>query len=291
MPTETVYGLGANANDPAAVARIYEVKNRPANHPLIVHVSSAEAAVKWAGEIPSYVQALVSRFWPGPMSLVFERSSLAKDFVTGGQSTVAVRVPAHPIALELLKHFEQLGGLGVAAPSANRFGKISPTRADAVRQELSAFLGDNDVVLDGGDSRVGIESTIIDCTAELPRVLRLGAITGSMIEQATGLSLAVEGGHIRVSGSHASHYAPQARVLLDVEAKPGDGFIALDKHPTPPGAIRLAQPRNSEEFAHVLYSSLRKADELELATVVAITPHGDEVSEAIVDRLRRASTR
>ena len=289
FPTETVYGLGANAEDLRAVKKIYRAKNRPVNHPLIVHVSSFEAARHWFSDTPAFAEALGAQLWPGPMTLVLKRSSLAGDFLTGGQDTVAVRVPEHPVALALLEEFERLGGRGVAAPSANRYGKVSPTNAAAVHQELDAHLRESDLILDGGDSTVGIESTIIDCTNDSPRVLRLGAVTASMIETATGLALSTAGTAIRVSGSNASHYAPLAKVFLDVEPKAGDGLIALIDHPTSTDVVRLAAPKNSKEYARLLYSALRKADDMGLRNVVAITPQGDEVSAAIRDRLRRAS--
>lgn len=289
FPTETVYGLGANAMDPVAVQGIYSAKNRPVSHPLIVHVSSLEAARDWFRDTPAFAEALGAELWPGPMTLVLKRSSLAGDFVTGGQDSVAVRVPEHPVARALLEEFEQLGGRGVAAPSANRFGKVSPTNAAAVHQELGPYLRESDVVLDGGDSIVGIESTIIDCTSFSPQVLRLGAVTASMVEAVTGLALSTEETGIRVSGSTASHYAPLAKVVLDVKPRAGDGLVALFDYPTPMGVVRLAGPKNSQEYARLLYSALRNADDMGLRRVVAITPQGDGLSAAIRDRLRRAS--
>ncbi|MEY3129019.1 MAG: hypothetical protein RL405_339 [Actinomycetota bacterium] len=287
--TETVYGLGADASNAAAVARIYETKGRPADHPLIVHVSDAKQLDVWALEVPDYARKLAADFWPGAMTLVLKRSQAAKDFVTGGQDTVGVRVPSHAVALELLREFEQLGGLGVAAPSANRFGKVSPTTAQAVEEELGRYLAEQDLILEGGASEVGIESTIIDCTTARPRILRLGAITEHMIEQSTGLQVSNEQSEIRVSGSLESHYSPNAKLVLNDEAHNGDGFIALSAHETPAGAIRLCSPETSEEYAQQLYAALRRADELNLSRVVAITPTGDELSLAIADRLLRAS--
>ena len=289
FPTETVYGLGADANNPEAVARIYAAKGRPADHPLIVHISSASALSEWAIEIPEYANQLAAHFWPGPMTLILRRSKLAGDFVTGGQETVGLRVPNHPVALELLAEFEAAGGRGVAAPSANRFGKVSPTTAEAVRQELSQHLNAQDAILEGGSSAVGIESTIVDCTGPAPRVLRLGAITASMIETATGLTLTGFGQQIRVSGSLESHYAPNAKLVLDGVADEGDGYLALAELPTPTGAIRLASPVTTEDYAAQLYAALRRADDLGLGRVVAIVPTGDELSAAIADRLLRAS--
>jgi L-threonylcarbamoyladenylate synthase len=279
--TETVYGLGADASNAAAVARIYETKGRPADHPLIVHVSDAKQLDVWALEVPDYARKLAADFWPGAMTLVLKRSQAAKDFVTGGQDTVGVRVPSHAVALELLREFEQLGGLGVAAPSANRFGKVSPTTAQAVEEELGRYLAEQDLILEGGASEVGIESTIIDCTTARPRILRLGAITEHMIEQSTGLQVSNEQSEIRVSGSLESHYSPNAKLVLNDEAHNGDGFIALSAHETPAGAIRLCSPETSEEYAQQLYAALRRADELNLSRVVAITPTGDELSLAI----------
>jgi L-threonylcarbamoyladenylate synthase len=289
FPTETVYGLGADATNAAAVARIYEVKGRPVDHPLIVHLSSSQGMSQWAQEIPSYAQALAQAFWPGPMTLVLKRSDLAGDFITGGQDTVGVRVPGHPVALELLAAYEKLGGKGVAAPSANRFGKVSPTTAKAVRDELSQYWGQHDVILEGGPSEVGIESTIIDCTGKAPSILRPGAITPEMITRVTGLELGAGSSEVRVSGSLESHYSPRARVVLGEIPNPGDGFIALAGHPTPEGVIRLAAPETPEDYARVLYSALRDADEQRLDRVVAIPPVGDDIALAIRDRLERAS--
>ena len=189
FPTETVYGLGADALNSSAVARIYEVKGRPHDHPLIVHVPNLNATQNWFSEIPDYAIQLAREFWPGPMTLILNRSSIAKDFITGGQDTVGIRVPNHPIALALLEAFSKLGGKGIAAPSANRFGQVSPTSAHAVLQEVGQFLEAPDIILDGGDSEVGIESTIIDCTRERPRILRPGAITEKMIVAATDLTV------------------------------------------------------------------------------------------------------
>ena len=287
--TETVYGLGADATNSEAVAKIFAAKGRPKDHPLIVHVSSVEAALQWVDEVPDYVGKLTEEFWPGPMTLILKRSALASDDITGGQDTVGVRVPSHPVAQELLKAFELLGGKGVVAPSANRFGKVSPTTSEAVRQELEQYLSADDLILDGGQSSVGIESTIIDCTSDLPQILRLGAITASMISAATGLQLKNDASEIRVSGSLGSHYAPNAKLVLNQDAEVGDGLIALQSFQTPNGVIRLAAPATTEEYANQLYLALRKADDLGLSRVVAITPDGDELSEAINDRLMRAS--
>jgi L-threonylcarbamoyladenylate synthase len=225
------------------------------------------------------------------MTLVLKRSELAGDFVTGGQDTVGVRVPDHVVALALLEAFEKAGGMGVAAPSANRFGHVSPTTAAAVVEELADYLSKDDLVLDGGACAVGVESTIIDCTGLLPRVLRPGAISTAMIEEVTGLNtVSIDGADaIRVSGSLENHYAPAARVLLCEVPIEGQGFIAHKNIETPSGVIRLASPGNDEEFAQILYSALRKADAQGLSEVVVIQPIGAGIAVAIRDRLIRAS--
>ena len=290
FPTETVYGLGADASSGEAVARIYSVKGRPADHPLIVHIASMQDIDKWAIDIPEYAIKLAREFWPGPMTLVLKRSELAKDFITGGQDTVGVRVPNHSIALAILEEFKKFGGHGVAAPSANRFGAVSPTTAEAVQDELSEYLGNRDLILDGGSSQVGVESTIIDCTGEAPRVLRLGAITSEQIQLLVGQLLGSETkNEIRVSGSLESHYSPRAKVILDSTPNAGEGFIAMADFTTPEGAIRLASPNNLVEYAQELYSALRQADKISVARVVVITPNGGGIAAAIRDRLSRAS--
>ena len=289
FPTETVYGLGADATNPEAVARIYEVKGRPADHPLIVHVGDMQDIAQWSDEIPDYAIALARTFWPGPMTLILKRSPLAQDFITGGQETVGLRVPNHVIALALLNEFKKIGGKGIAAPSANRFGHVSPTTAKAVGDELSQYLKEDDLILDGGPSQVGVESTIIDCTTQSPKILRPGAITEEMIEVETKLDLSYDATEIRVSGSLENHYSPSAQVVLDEVPSQGDGFIALSDIPPPDGVIRLASPVNNEDFARVLYAALRSADEQSLSRVVVKQPSGDDISVAIRDRLLRAS--
>ncbi len=298
FPTETVYGLGADACNADAVARIYAVKGRPVDHPLIVHVASMDGLGDWAAEVPAYAIALARDFWPGPMTLVVKRSGLAGDFVTGGQDTVGVRVPNHPVALGLLEAFVKAGGKGVAAPSANRFGNVSPTTAQAVSAELGDYLADGDLILDGGACDVGVESTIIDCTGDMLKILRPGAITTQMIFDSTGLEVvgqssggaAVDSNAIRVSGSLEAHYAPAATVVLDQSPIAGQGFIAMADVATPEGVVRLAAPKSDDEFARVLYAALRAADEQGLQTVVVAQPKGDGIAIAIRDRLKRAAS-
>ena len=241
-----------------------------------------------AGEFAIY---LARAFWPGPMTLILNRSYLAKNFVTGNQETVGIRIPNNPLALGLLEAFHYLGGTGIAAPSANRFGQVSPTTASAVQEEIGDYLADSDLVLDGGSSEIGLESTIIDCTTDSPRVLRPGVITIEMIEEVTGKTIAKEfsDSNIRFSGSLENHYAPKANVILDQEPTAGSGFIALESTPTPAGVIRLATPRSVEEFAHVLYESLRNGDHQKLNSIYVEQPLGSGLSIAIRDRLSRAS--
>jgi len=294
FPTETVYGLGADALNKQAVARVYQVKGRPADHPLIVHLHSMQAMGPWVEDVPEYAIALGRDFWPGPMTLIFKRSNLAQDFITGGQDTVGIRIPNHVVALALLEAFHNLGGRGVAAPSANRYGHVSPTTAKAVSEELAQYLQPEDQVMDGGPCSVGVESTIIDCTGNEPRILRPGAITEEMIKESTGLSVAMtkssgETENIRVSGSLEKHYAPAAKVLLDQTPVAGQGFIAPSRRVTPKGVTRLSAPKNLDEYARDLYAALRKADELGLAEVAIEQPLGDGLAIAIRDRLSRAA--
>ncbi|MCX6454696.1 MAG: L-threonylcarbamoyladenylate synthase [Actinobacteria bacterium] len=291
FPTETVYGLGADATSAKAVARIYEVKGRPADHPLIVHIASMDSIGDWAIDIPEYAIKLARDYWPGPMTLILKRSELAQDFITGNQNTVGLRVPAQPIALALLKEFAKLGGKGIAAPSANRFGAVSPTTAAAVMDELIPFLNiDVDRILDGGPCLVGVESTIIDCTKSAPQILRPGAITKEMIEETTGLAVVSdEKTEIRVSGALDSHYSPKAQVVINAMAESGEGFIALATITTPSGALRLAAPNTVEQYARDLYAALREGDARELTKIAVILPQGDGLAEAIRDRITKAA--
>ena len=292
FPTETVYGLGADATNEKAVSKIYSVKGRPKYHPLIVHISSINIVDKWAVNIPDYAFNLAQTFWPGPMTLILRKSQEAKDFVTGGQNTIGLRIPNNQIALKLLVEFEKLGGSGVAAPSANRFGAISPTTATSVAEELEKFLGKEDLILDGGQCLIGVESSIINCTQENPAFLRPGAINEEMIQDVTGIkvSSAQSDEKIRVSGSLKSHYAPKARVVLGKDAKLGEGFIALSHIPTPIGAIRLASPRSVDEYASTLYEALRSGDRIGLRKICVWEPVGNGLAIAIRDRLAKAAS-
>ena len=291
FPTETVYGLGADATNEKAIGKIYSVKGRPIDHPLIVHISSINQLGKWAVNIPEYGLKLATEFWPGPMTLILKRSDLAEDFITGSQSNVGLRIPAQPVALDLLSEFEKIGGSGIAAPSANRFGAVSPTTANAVKSELENFLDNEDLILDGGTCLIGIESTIIDCTKVLPSVLRSGAITNEMIATVSGLdqSINTELSKIKAPGVLESHYSPKAKVVLGVIAKNGEGFIAMSDIPTPSGAIRLASPTTIQEYARDLYAALRSSDKKNLSKVVILLPKGEGLAVAIRDRATKAA--
>ena len=293
FPTETVYGLGADATNKDAVARIYDVKGRPTGHPLIVHISSINNLDKWAQQIPEYAITLARTFWPGPMTLILPRTELAKDFITGGQDNVGIRVPSHPLALSLLKEFEILGGFGIAAPSANRFGKVSPTSAQDVQEELLQYLTPSDLILDGGPCQIGIESTIIDCTKPTPQILRPGGVTQEQIEELINLDLnqkmITHGNDVKAPGLLESHYAPKAKVFLSGTPQPGDGFLALSSIATPTGAIRLATPVSDEDYARQLYSAFRLADSKKLERIFVVPLKNEGIAVAINNRLSKAA--
>jgi L-threonylcarbamoyladenylate synthase len=293
FPTETVYGLGADASNPTSVSRIYEVKGRPTNHPLIVHISSISQLDKWAFNVPEYAKNLARNFWPGPMTLILKRSQIAKDFITGGQNLVGLRVPSHPTALLLMKEFENLGGTGIAAPSANRFGAVSPTTLEATLEEIGKFLSNKDLLLDGGTSEVGIESTIIDCSGLTPKILRPGVVSKEQAEKVCGLRIEddISGSEVKSSGLLISHYSPAAEVVLDGMTFPKDGFFAMVEIQTPKGAIRLGSPSTIEEYAKNLYSVLRMADQKGLKRISVIQPSGNGLAIAIRDRLSKAAAR
>jgi L-threonylcarbamoyladenylate synthase len=296
FPTETVYGLGADAENRTALRSLYAVKGRPVAHPVIVHLAHARQLDDWAVEISSAARQLAAAYWPGPLTLVVRRATRVPDEVTGGLDTVGLRVPAHPLAHELLDAF----GGGLAAPSANRFGRVSPTTADAVR----AGLGDAvPLVLDGGACTVGVESTIVDCTTDEPRVLRVGGITVEMLGGLLGVAPPV-GGATRAPGTLPSHYAPDARVEVLSEAGVAARVTTLTasgarvgvlaprgtRLELPRGTVTLATPDDADEYARVLYAMLRQADVLGLDVVVAVPPAPEGIGRAVADRLRRAAT-
>ena len=296
IPTETVYGLAANALDEAAVARVFAAKERPADHPLIVHVATASDVSEWITELPKWAVDLTNAVWPGPLTIVGPRTMLASNAVTGNQDTVAVRVPSHPIAQELLQQLKTQGVKGVVAPSANRFGHVSPTSAAHVSADLGEYLdAHGDLILDGGDCQVGVESTIVLATGSQPFILRPGAVTATDIKRITGVEVSEETTNApRVSGALDSHYSPTAQVILitdasDIELESNAGFLALAQTPTPAGLTRLATPATVEDFAHELYSSLRAGDDLNLKTIYVVPPTGDGLAQAINDRLNRAA--
>ncbi|GAB1596807.1 L-threonylcarbamoyladenylate synthase [Lysobacter sp. PAGU 2638] len=295
FPTETVYGLGANARDAEAVSKIFAAKGRPSDHPLIVHIASAQALSQWASRVPESATKLAAAFWPGPLAMVLPRAAGVPDAVTGGLDTVALRVPRHPVALALLRAFD--GGL--AAPSANRYGRVSPTRAAHVREELGDRV---DLVLDGGACDVGVESTIVDLSGDVPVLLRPGAVTVAMLERVLGTPVRAAGeGSTPAPGRKPSHYAPRAKVLLasDAEAvslarcfQSGGARVGLlsTTAPMEAGIDWLGLPADPDAQARELYQRLRDADALALDIVVAVVPPlRDGIGEALHDRLRRAA--
>jgi L-threonylcarbamoyladenylate synthase len=291
FPTETVYGLGADARNPEAIKRIYDVKGRPTDHPLIIHISSLNQLDKWAIDIPEYAIKLARKFWPGPLTLILKRSEIAGDFITGGQDTVGLRVPSEPIAQALITEFEKISNSAIAAPSANRFGQVSPTSSEDVQEELGKYLDSADRILDGGSSSIGIESTIIDCTGSQPVILRSGAVTEENIQVELGFySLGIhEDSKIRFSGSFEKHYAPRCKVVVDFKQIEGAGFLALSHVKTPSSMVRLASPKSVEEFARILYSTFRKADHNRIDPLVVCLPEGKGIAVALRERLLKAS--
>ena len=290
FPTETVYGIGADAMNKDAVARMYQAKNRPASHPVIVHIAELNDVDYWAKDVPEYAINLMRDFWPGPMTLLLKRREIAGDFLTGAQEIVGLRIPANSLALGLLNEFKAVGGKGIAAPSANRYGAVSPTTAEAVSQELSEYLLPDDQILDGGPCLVGVESTIIDCSRDNPMILRPGSVSAEMIEESTGIILAEAGEKkIRTSGSDKQHYAPKAKVIIDGQSQSGEGLIAMSGVVTPEGVIRLAEPKSIEEYARALYAALRQGDSQNLESIRIIPPDGQGLAVAIRDRINRAA--
>ncbi len=309
FPTETVYGVGADATNPEALHRLYAAKGRPADHPVIVHLGTGvgedRAFGGWAVDVSGSARRLAEHWWPGPLTLVVRAADRVSRVATGGLDTVGLRVPAHPMALELLAEFDG----GIAAPSANRFGRVSPTTASAVRAEFGDEVA---MVLDGGPCAVGVESTIVDCTGSHPAILRPGAITAEMITELLGAPPQI-GGSTRAPGTLASHYAPSARVELveraemlgRVEVLHGGGrHIGViewrssntEDEPGSPSpdrtdsVVTLATVSTTEEYAHELYSALRKADECGVDLILAVIPPLDGVGIAVADRLRRAAS-
>lgn len=278
IPTETVYGLAARVSDERAVRRVFTVKGRPTDHPLIVHVSSLEQAAAY-GEFDARSTSLARRFWPGPLTVLVRRRDSVPDAVTGGRDTVAIRVPAHPMALELIDRL----GEGVVAPSANRFGHVSPTDVSHVVADLDGLV---DLVLDGGRCQVGVESTIVDCTGVL-QVLRPGAVSAAQIEETTGEILSGPEGPSRAPGMLTSHYAPRARV--HVVSSSGEARRVASTVPTGSTARVLGDGVDAVTYALTLYGDLRRADEDGVTDVVAILPAGDGLAAAVRDRLTKAA--
>jgi L-threonylcarbamoyladenylate synthase len=296
FPTETVYGLGADAASTEALSRLYTVKGRPPEHPVIVHVAAPDALDDWAADVSADARRLADEVWPGPLTIVVRRSDRVPDAVTGGGDTVGVRVPDQQVALALLGEF----GGGIAAPSANRFGHVSPTTAEHVRADLGA---DVDVVLDDGPCSVGVESTIVDCSGAEPVILRPGGISSERIAELVRGPVRVRSDDlVRAPGTLKSHYAPEASVLLvtgDEVADRAQSMVAAgqrvavlgsDRPPSlPEGVIVLDTPGDVDEYARVLYGRLREADRARVDVVLAVPPPEIGVGAAVVDRLRRAA--
>lgn len=277
IPTETVYGLAADASNEAAVRRIFAAKGRPADHPLIVHVASADELPRWASTVPAAAAVLADACWPGPLTLLVPKADRVLSVVTGGRPTVGVRVPAHPLTTELLKRF----GGGLAAPSANRFGMVSPTTADHVRADLGDAV---DFVLDGGPCPVGVESTIVDCTVTPAQILRPGGIPSEQVAELLGGELAEASGPSRAAGMMASHYAPRARVLL-AETRGEADVLAQDlEH-----VELIDRSDDLVDYAQQLYADLRLADERGAKVIVAVMPPAAGLGHAIRDRLQKAA--
>ena len=277
IPTETVYGLAADASNEDAIARVYDVKGRPVDHPLIVHIAAAEQLSNWAREISPVAARLAATCWPGPLTLLVPKAAHVLSAVTGGRDTVGVRVPAHPLTTELLTRF----GGGVAAPSANRFGRVSPTTADHVRSDLGDLV---DYVLDGGACPVGVESTIVDCTVTPPQILRPGGIGPDEISELIGGDLADLGGPSRAPGMLAAHYAPNARVLL--AESPSEAAALATQYAD---SWILDHANDLATYARSLYADLRAADERNVRVVVAVLPPATGLGYAIRDRLTKAA--
>lgn len=300
FPTETVYGLGADADNPDAVRRIYAAKGRPAGHPLIVHLADATHAERWARDIPPAARALAAAWWPGPLTLILERADRVDDSVTGGQSSVGLRVPSHPVAHALLQAFAAQGGHGIAAPSANRFGHVSATTAQHVADDFGDTVS---LILDGGATDVGIESTIIAFTGPSPMLLRPGAIDAEAIENLLGVRLRLpDAGAPRASGTLASHYAPRTRARLvaahallaelrqHLERDERVAVLARTAHePADFDGRWIDAPMDSEGYAQALYASLRELDDARADTLLIEGVPDDLAWQAIRDRLSRAT--
>lgn len=294
FPTETVYGLGANAANPAAVRKIFEVKGRPADHPVIVHLDHQRYLHRWVSEVPQTAERLAAMFWPGPLTLILPKADNVNDIVTGGQTSIGIRIPSHPMAQQLLTAF----GGGIAAPSANRFGRLSPTKPEHVRDELGDAV---EVILDGGDSPIGLESTIVSCLNGEVRLLRPGFITRSQIEQVVG-TLATGGEAPRAPGDRVQHYAPTTPLEIvpsdDLEVRAGEMIERGDKVAVlamrPPLHTRrhmtwINAGKKPEAYAHNLYNNLRTLDRAQCARILVQELPAGERWAAILDRLQRAS--
>lgn len=296
IPTETVYGLGADARNPDALRKIFHAKQRPMDHPLIVHLADISQLSLWASDIPDSALLLANTFWPGPLTLILKKAAGVSDLLTGGQDTIGLRIPHHPVALALLKEY----GGGIAAPSANRFGRISPTTAEAVRDELGDAV---DLILEGGQCEVGVESTIVDMSQGHPVILRPGMISAEQIENVLHESVRAKNDEApRVSGSHLSHYAPSTKTWLMTrdeiknflqsvaeKDKPLAVMTLTQIDALPAGILQKVMSRVPEEYAHDLYQTLREFDKKQLKQIIIETVPKNQEWDAVLDRLQRAT--
>lgn len=315
FPTETVYGLGADGLCTSAVEGIFRIKGRPADHPVILHVATIDAAKSLTASWPARAQRLAEVFWPGPLTLILKRASHIPDAVTGGQETVGIRIPAQPVALALLNEFSRMGSGVIAAPSANRFGAVSPTRVIDVQRDLGDRLGPDDCILDGGDCTVGVESTIVDLTGTQPRILRPGGISRDRLIQVMAVEPAADSEILskdcttlppRVSGALQSHYAPNARVMLlnseecelglqQLRAASSTSSIGcllmkpLKREPSGQEITVVVMPSDAQRYAHDLYARLHDLDQLGCRVIVVERPPQSIEWEAVQDRLKRAA--
>lgn len=299
FPTETVYGLGADANNPIAIQKVFQAKGRPADHPVIVHIAEPKQLTDWARDIPESAWVLAQHFWPGPLTIILYKQAHVSALITGNQETIGIRIPNHPLTLELLKQF----GSGIVGPSANKYGRVSPTTAAHVTNDLGSDVA---AVVDGGACQVGIESTIIDLTAEQPCIMRMGAISAAEIANVLGYAVTINNktSAVRTPGSHAAHYAPRTpahlmhsnELLFKIDELQQSGktcaVLSLNVKPNSlsPDIYWLHTNNNPSEYAHDLYANLRLLDQLKKDVLLIESPPQTDTWLAVIDRLSRATS-
>ena len=288
IPTETVYGLAADAENQSAVKRIFEVKNRPYFNPLIIHIGAIEYVDFWASEFSEEAMRIAKKLWPGPLTLVLKRSKNTKDLVTASQDSVALRIPNHDVTLKLLENFHLMGGKGLAAPSANKYQEISPTKATHVSKNLGSKLQEGkDYIIDGGQSKIGIESTIISFLQDKPILLRPGFISRKKLESLGIQFTEPNKKSIEYPGKDKRHYVPKVKIFINEKPESGQGFYAMNETITPEKVIRIGSPSTIEEFISGLYAALIECDKLKLQETVISIPENNEHREALVDRISK----